>query len=142
MCLAPSVVVPHFLIGITIAVAFLVGLVHDVHAPSVAKLVEVFAVGIMRGAQEVDVGLFHQPDVLLVGGIIDVASSQRMVVVAVDAAQFHVLSVDFEHLAHALHALHAKVVVEMFYDLFLASLLWRGFQFQAECIEVGLFRRP
>ena len=47
------------MIGIAIAVTLLIGLVHHIDTPTVAKFVKVFAVWIMRGAQEVDVSLLH-----------------------------------------------------------------------------------
>ena len=119
------------MIGIAVAVRFLIGLVHHIDAPAVAQLVEVLAVGIVRGAQEVDVGLLHQRDVLFVGGIIDIATRYRMVVVTVHATQFHVLAVNLEDLANTLHSFHAEVVFEMLIT-----------QFDAERIEVGLLSRP
>ena len=69
----------------------------------------------MRGAQEVDVGLFHQAQILFVGGIIHVAARDRMMVVAVHAAKLHIPSVNLKHLAHTFHALHTQMIVEMLY---------------------------
>ena len=43
------------------AVRLLIGLIHDVDAPTVTKFIKVFTVRIVAGAQEVDVGLLHQP---------------------------------------------------------------------------------
>ena len=83
----------------------------------------------MRGTEEVDIGLLHQTDVLLVGGIVDIAPRLRMMVVTVHATQFHVLSVDFKHLADNLHLLHTQMVVEVLnYAVVLVS------QFDAEGI--------
>ena len=137
MSVFPCRVFAHLLIGIAVAVRLLIGLVHDIDTPAVAELVEVFAVRIVAGAQEVDVRLFHQPEVLLVGRIVDVASCARMMVVPIDTTQFHVLAVDFKHLTDAFHLLHAEVVVEVFDGVTLIIL-----QFHAEGIEIGFLGRP
>ena len=57
----PCRVFAHLMIGITVTVRLLIGLIHDVDAPTVTKFIKVFAVRIVAGAQEVDVGLLHQP---------------------------------------------------------------------------------
>ena len=137
MGLLPGEILAHLLVGIAIAMRLVVGLIHHVEPPTVAKLIEVFTVRIVGGAQEVDVGLLHQPDILLVGGIIDIAACQRMMVMAIHATQLHVLAVDLEDLADNLHLLHTKVVVEMLDDgAFLVE------QFHAERIETRLLGRP
>ena len=92
----------------------------------------------MAGAQEVDIPLLHQSDVLLVGGIIHVAARLRMVVVAVHAPQLHVPSVDFQHFAHALHALHTEVV----FKLFIVLTILHAEQLHGKRIEPGLLCRP
>ena len=107
-------VLTHHLVGITITVSFVVSLIHHVDAPTVAQFVEVFAVGIMRGAQEVDVGLLHQADVLFVGGIVDVASRPWVMIMTVHATQFYIFAVNLEHFAHNLHLLHAEVIDKFF----------------------------
>ena len=137
MCLLPCEVFAHLPIGIAVAVSLVVGLVHHIDAPAVADFVEILAVGIVRGAQEVDVCLFHQPDIIFVGGIIDVAACNGMMVVTVHTAQLHVLAIDLEDLADDLHPLHAEVIVEMLDDVALFIL-----QFDAERIEVWLLGRP
>ena len=137
MGIAPSSVMPHLFVGIAVAVRLLVGLIHHVDAPAVAEFIDILAVGVMRGAQEVDVGLFHQAQIQFVGGIIHVAPRDRMVVVTVYAAQFHILAIDFEHLAHTFHALHTQMIVEMLYCLSLLVL-----QLNAERVEVRFLGRP
>ena len=137
MGIAPGGIVSHLLVGIAIAVALLVGLVHHVEPPAVAEFVKVLAVGIVARAQEVDIGLFHQADVFLVGGVVHVATGQRMMVVPVYAAQLHILAVDFEHLAHALHAFHSQMIVEV-----LRHVAFLVHQFDGERVEVGLLCRP
>ena len=57
----PCRVFAHLMIGITITMRLLIGLIHDVDAPTVTKFIKVFAVRIVAGTQEVDVGLLHQP---------------------------------------------------------------------------------
>ena len=128
----------HHLIGIAIAVGLVVGLVHHIDAPTVTELVEVFAVGIVRGAQEVDVRLLHQSDILFVGGIIHIAARLRMVVVTVHTAQLHVLAVDLEHLAHNFDLLHTEVVGKFFVVL----AILHAKQLQGEGIEPRLLGRP
>ena len=120
--LLPSRILAHLIIGVAIAVRFMISLIHDVNTPAVAELVEVFAVGIVAGAQEIDVGLFHQSDVLLIGGIIDISPCLWVVVMAIHTTQFHVLAVNLEYLTHTLNALHAEVVVEMFDGVVLVVL--------------------
>ena len=137
MGIPPSGIVPHLFVGIAVAVRFLVGLIHHVDAPAVAEFVKVLAVGVMRGAQEIDVGLFHQAQIQFVGGIIHVAPRDRMVVVTVHSAQLHILAIDFENLTHTFHALHAQMIVEMLYCLSLFIL-----QLHAERVEVRFLGRP
>ena len=137
MGIAPSSVMPHLFVGIAVAVRFLVGLIHHVDAPAVAEFVKVLAVGVMRSAQEIDVGLFHQAQIQFVGGIIHVAARNRMMVVTVHAAELHILSIDFEHLTHTFHAFHAQMIVEMLDDLSLFIL-----QLNAERVEVRFLGRP
>ena len=107
VCLLPCQVFAHLTVGIAVTVGLVVGLVHHVDAPSVAQLVQVFAVRIMTGAQKVDVGLLHQPQVLLVGGVVHVAPRPGVVVVAVHTAQLHVLAVNLKHLAYHFYLLYA-----------------------------------
>ena len=102
----------HYAVGIAVAVCLVVGFVHHIDAPLVAEFVEVFAVGVVRGAQEIDVRLLHQSDVLLVGGVIHITARLGMMVVTVHAAQLHVLAVDLEYLAGNFHFLHPEVVFE------------------------------
>ena len=137
MSVAPCWVFAHFMIGIAVAVRLLIGLVHDIDAPAVTKLIEVFAVGIVAGAQKVDIGLLHQAKVLFVSRIVDVAPCAGMVIVAIDTTQFHVLAVNLKHLANTFHALHAKMVVEVLDGVTLFVL-----QFHAEGVEVRLLGRP
>ena len=94
-----------------------VSLVHHIDAPTVTEFVEIFSVGVVRGTEEVDVRLLHQTDVLLIGGIVDIAPRLGVVVVTVHTAQFHVLAIDLKHLADDLDFLHAKMVLETFYSI-------------------------
>ena len=115
MGLAPFGILAHHVISIAIAMTLLIGLVHDIDAPAVAEFVEVLAIGIMRGTQEIDVSLLHQAQVLFVGGIINITARYRMMVVTIHTTQFHILAIDLKHLAHALHTLHTQMVVEVLY---------------------------
>ena len=61
-----------------------------------------------------------------------------MMVVTIYATQLHILAVNLKHLTHALHTLHAEMIVEV-----LKNLLHRsGFQFNTARIEIGLLSRP
>ena len=137
MGIAPSSVMPHLFVGIAVAVRFLVGLIHHVDAPAVAEFVDILAVGIVRGAQEVDVRLLHQAYVLFVCGVVNITPRNGMMVVTVHAAQFHVLAVNLEHLAHDFHALHAEVVVELLDGVVIIVI-----QAHTEGIEIRLLCRP
>ena len=55
----------------------------------------------------------------------------------VHTAQFHILSVNLEHLAHDFYALHAQMIVEMLGCLSLLVL-----QLHAERVEVRFLGRP
>ena len=59
-----------------------------------------------------------------------------MVVVAVHATQFHVLAVDFQHLANTLHTLHTEVVFKPFIVLTIPK------QLHGKGIEPRLLGRP
>ena len=133
----PGRVFTHFMVGIAVSVRFLVGLVHDIEAPAVTQFVKVFPVGVVAGAQEIDVGQLHQADVLLVGGVIDIAAGSGMMVMPVHAAQFHILSVNLEHCSGDLHFLDTQMIVEM-----LHHPTFPVPQFHAERIQVGFFSRP
>ena len=91
----------------------------------------------MAGAKEVDVGLFHQADILFVGCVIHPAACQRMMVVTVHTAQLHVLAVNLKHLTDDFYFLHSEVVVEVF-DHHAVSIT----QLHAEGVEVRIFSRP
>ena len=127
----------HLTIRITIAMSLVVRFVHHIDAITVAEFVEIFAVGIVAGAQEVDIRLLHQTDIQLVSGIIYITTRTRMVVMTVHATQFHILTVNFENLTHNLHLLHTQVIVEVLDDSPLHIL-----QLNAEWVEVGLLGRP
>ena len=58
-------------------------------------------------------------------------------VVPVHAAQFHILAVDLEHLAHALHTFHSQMIVEV-----LRHVAFLVHQFDGERVEVGFLCRP
>ncbi len=137
MSIAPLGVVSHLLVGVAVSVTLLVGLVHNVDAPAVAEFVDILAVGIVRGAQEVDVRLLHQAYVLFVCSVVHITPRNRMVVVTVHTAQFHILSVYLEHLAHTFHALHAEVVVELLDGVVIIVI-----QAHTEGIEIRLLCRP
>ena len=137
MGLLESEILAHLLIGIAIAVGLVVSLIHHVDTPAVTEFVEVFTVGIVRGTQEVNVRLFHQPDIFLVGGVVDVAACLGMMVVTVHALQLHVLTIDLKDFANDFHLLHTQMIVEM-----LNRLISLIAQLHAERIEVRLLGRP
>ena len=123
----------HYLVSITITVCLVVSFIHHIDTPAVTEFIEIFTVWIVRSAQEIDIRLFHQPDILLVGCIVDISARLRMVVVTVHTTQFHVLAINLEHLADNLHLLHAEMVVEMLDDCtFLIQ------QLDAERIQIRL----
>ena len=137
MGLRPCRAVAYHPVGAAIAVAFLIGLVHYVDAVEVAEFIQILPVGIVAGAQEIDIGLLHHRNVLFVGGVIHVAAGAGVMVVAVHAAQLDILAIEFEDFAHTLHALDAQMVVEVLhYAAFVVG------QFDAERIEIGLLGRP
>ena len=107
MCFLPCQVAAHLFVGISVAVGLVVGLVHHVYSPAVAQFVDVFAVGIVTGTQEIDVGMLHQSYIFLVGGIVNVSTRLGVVVVAVHSAQLHVFAVNLEHFAYYFYFLHA-----------------------------------
>ena len=131
MGILPFRVFTHHTVGIAVAVTLLVSLIHHVDAPAVAEFIEVFAIGIVRGAQEVDIRLLHQRNIFFIGGIIDIATRYRMVVVTVHATQLHILAVNLKHLANTFHTLHAQMVVEVLVAHL--NAIW---------VEVWLFGRP
>ena len=137
MGFTPCRVFAHHLVCIAIAMTLLICLVHHIDAVAVAQFIQIRTVGIVAGAQEIDVCQFHHLQVFFVCGIIHFTSCARMMVVAVHTTQFHTLPVNLQHFAHAFHSLHAQVVVEMFHH---CSLLVN--QFHTERIEIGLFCRP
>ena len=116
MRLLPSQVLSHLLIGVAITMRLMVCLVHHIDTPTVTKLIEVFTIRIVRGTQEIDVRLFHQTDILFIGGIIYITPCLGMMVMAVHTTQLHVLTVNLEHFTDDLHLLHAEVIVKMFDD--------------------------
>ena len=113
MSVKPGCVVSHFLVGISVAVRFLIGLIHYVYTPAVAEFVKILAVGIMAGAKEIDVGLFHQAEILFIGGVIDVSAGYGMMVMTVHTTQLDISSVNFENLTYALYAFYPKMIVKM-----------------------------
>ena len=137
MRLLPCKVLSHLLIGITVTMRLVIGFVHHVDSPAVAKFVEIFTIRIMRGAQEVDVGLFHQANVLFVGSIVNIPPRLWMVIMAIHTAQFDILAVDLEDFTHNFHFLDTQMVVEMF-DYRSISFA----QFHAKRIELRLFGQP
>ena len=137
MSIFPCGVLTHILVGISVAMALLVCLVHDIHAITVAELIEILAVGVVTGAQEVDVGLLHQSDVFLVCSVVHISSCPGMMVMAVHTSQLNVLAVHLEHLSHTFHSLHSEMIVEVFrYIAFIVKKL------DTERIEVRLGSRP
>ena len=137
MSILPGRIFTHHLISIAIAMRLLIGLIHHVDAPTVAEFIEVFTVRIMRGTQEVDIGLFHQSDILLIGSIVDITACHRVVIMTVHTTQFHVLAVDLKDLADTLYTLHAQMIVEMFKNTTLSVC-----QLNAERIEIRFLCRP
>ena len=115
----------------------LVRLVHHVDAVAVTQFVKIGTVGVVAGAQEIDVRLLHQPHVQFISRIVHPSASARMMVVAVHTTQFHTLPVNLQHFAHNLHFLHAQMIVEMFCHTPLSIR-----QFHTEGVEVRLFCRP
>ena len=107
VCCLPCQVAAHLFVGISVAVSLVVSLVHHVDAPAVAQLVDVFAVWIVTGSQEIDVGLLHQSYIFLVGGIVNVSTRLGVMVMTVHSAQLHVFAVNLEHFAYYFYFLHA-----------------------------------
>ena len=126
MCLLPRGVVAQLLVAYAIAVALVACFVHDVESIAVAEFVDECGVGIDGGAQEVDVGLFHQSDVELAGGIIDIAPHAWVVVVAIDTTELDIPAVDLKHLANDVYAFDAEMVVEVFDGLSVAVAQFHG----------------
>ena len=137
MCLLPCQIFAHLTVGIAVTMGFVVCFVHHVDSPSVAEFIQVFAVRIMRCSQKVDVGLFHQSDVLLIGGIVNIATSLCVMIMTIHATQFHVLAINFENLANYLNLLHTKMIVEVLDGVTLSVL-----KFHAEGVEIRFLGRP
>ena len=137
MSLLPCQVVSHLLVGIAIAMTLLVSLVHHIDTPEVTELIQIFAVGIMAGAQEVDVSLLHQADILFVGCIIHPAAGNRVMVMTVHTTQLHVPAVNLKHLSDNFHLLYTQMVVEVFNNRAVSIT-----KFHTERIEVGSLSRP
>ena len=117
--------------------AFVAGFIHDVETIAVTEFVDEWRVGIDGRAEEVDVALLHQLDVQFARSIVHMAAHAGMVVVAVDASELHVLSVNLQRLAHNLYVPHAQVIVEVLYRVALAVT-----QLDGQGIKVGLLCRP
>ena len=129
--LAPIEILTHNLIGIAVTVRFLVCLIHYVYAPTVAKLIEVWIIGIVTGTQEVHVSLLHQHYILLVGLAVNISACNGMMIMTVHTTQLDILTIEFQYLTNTFHSLHSKMIVEM--------LVW---QFDTERIEVRNISRP
>ena len=114
MCLFPCWVFTHILVGISVAMTLLVCLVHDIHAISVAELIQILTVRIVTGTQEVDVCLLHQGNIFLICSVIYISSCSGVMVVTVHSAQFHVLAVHLKHLSYTFHSLNPEMIVKVF----------------------------
>ncbi len=90
----------------------------------------------MGSADHVDIGLFHEPQVGFERRAVDRSAGTRVVFVAVDAFQFHGLSVDVKHLATHLGTAHTCVKTKTLDHL--ASLPQRD----VDLIEMWFLCRP
>ena len=93
----PGGVVRQFVIQ---RVAFDIGFIDHIHAIAVAQIVPASVVGIVAGADGVDIKLFHQFDIGEHGLFVDHLAAFVVVIVAVDAFDQHRLAVDEQLLAH------------------------------------------
>ena len=137
VCLLPGQILTHHMVGIAVSVRFVIGFVHYVQTPSVAKIIQILAVGVVGGPQEIDVRLLHQAHVLLVSRVVHEASSHGMVVVPVYTLELHLFPVDPEYLTVDLDLLDTKMIVEMFDDRTAPVA-----ELHTERVEVRLLRRP
>ena len=113
------------------AVALQVSLADQVEAVVVAHAGEQRRVGIVAGADGVDVVLFHQHQVSQHMVFVHRRAHHRVAVVAVDAPELHLLAVDVHHLVGYVDLPHAHE----FNDV-LAGIA------QLQCIQARVFRVP
>ncbi|MFT6862178.1 MAG: hypothetical protein ACJAVK_000733, partial [Akkermansiaceae bacterium] len=119
------------------AVGFDVRFGDDVEAVFVAKFVEAGIVGIVGGADGIDVELLHELEVQAHAGFGDVVAGVRIVVVAVNAFDEDGLSVDEELAIFDFGRFESDLVgVEM------GGLFPKFADAHDEGVEVGLFGRP
>ena len=113
------------------AVGFQIRFVHDVNAPQIAQKIELGTIGIVGGADGVDIQFLHQAEILF--HILQTNGGRRfrMEFVAVDALQLHGNTVDFEHLAIDGHLAEA----DLFHNLLAAGR-------QRHRVQFGILGRP
>ena len=119
------------------AVAFDVGFVHNVEPIAVAEGVPIGVVGIVRGADGVEVVGLEGADVLLHGGLVDDVAVYRMVLVAVDALDEDGLSVDFDQAFFDADVAEADLQAGGFKEVGVTVLEGDG-----EVVQRGGFGRP
>ena len=95
----PQIVLMRAAMPLGRAVRFHVGLVHDVKAEGVAKQIEFGAVGVVRGADGIDVQLLHQAKIEEHILARDGRARAAVELVAVDALELDGLAVDAKDLA-------------------------------------------
>ena len=120
-----------------VAVALLVGLVHDIQAEVVVQGVHLGVVGIVAGAHRVDVVAFHEDDVLDHALHGNGLAEYGMGIVAVGALQVSKYAVDIQLVIPKFHL--PETVLEESAFLQFAGLVVHG---QPHRIEVGLFGAP
>ena len=120
-----------------IAVALDIGLVHHVQAVLVGQIVPARIVGIVRGADRVDVGGLHQLDVLAHRFLGHDAEGVRIMLVAIDAADHDPLAVHAHLAARDLDGAETDAAAGR-----LDQLALRIKQLDQQRVEVGVFRAP
>ena len=129
---APDFLVAHDGVAEPGSVAFLVGFVHHVHSVLVAELVPARVVGVVAGADQVYVGLFHQFQVLAHEFLGHGPAGAGMVFVAVHALQLNHLAVYLEEFAVNFNGAESGLVMEGL----------RALKCYCNVVQCGVFRGP
>ena len=120
-----------------IGVALDIGLVHDIQAIAVGELVEPWVVGVMRGADRVDVGALHQLDVALHRFERDDVEGLGIMLVAVDAADRDRPAVDGDEPVLDRYAAKADPAIGRLHDR-----AFRVVELDQQHVEIGRLGGP
>ena len=110
------------------AMAFVVSFVDDIKSQPVIQFIKMRCIWIMAGTDSIYIMFLHEPQIFHDLFLADDKSRHRITVMAIDAAELHLLSVDIQYISFYVNLPEADVIGDHLPGISAGSLIHHGIQ--------------